>query len=154
MGFYGSVPVPGLIGSGFSNGASITIASLLVVTLGVFGNGFFDFFCFRVWNHFCSGSKRNFLGSYIRHFYDGFSRKLFEFGFNPVPLIVGSVQLFCFFDCRGVLSKAVIAEKVTGERFYSLFTQVVSLLIVSVILVIAAAFIEVVVFNSLLPSLV
>jgi len=67
-------------------------------------------------------------------------------------LVLEASSYFVSSIAGGVLSKAVVEEKIESERFYSLFTQVIALLLVSILLVVLAAGVETIVFNHFCPE--
>lgn len=67
-------------------------------------------------------------------------------------LVLEASAYFVSSIAGGVLSRAVVEEKIESERFHSLFTQVAALFILSLALISVAVVVETFVFNTLLPA--
>ncbi|MBU0635903.1 stage II sporulation protein M [Candidatus Micrarchaeota archaeon] len=137
----------------FRPGMSVSLEGLLINNLGVLFLGFLISFVFEFGTTFVVVRNAIFWGLTLGIFMTAFPGNFLSLLLILPHLLLEASSYFVSSIAGGVLSKAVTAEKISSERFYSLFTQVASLLLVSVVLVLIAGLIEVIVFNSVLPQL-
>jgi uncharacterized membrane protein SpoIIM required for sporulation len=131
----------------------ISFQALMFNNIGVLLLGFLFAFIFEFGTTFVVVRNAIFWGLTLGFFINSFSG-------NPIGLLLIFPHLileasgyFVSSIAGGVMSKSIIEEKIESERFRDLFTQVLVLLLVSILLVILAAGIETIVFNQLFPRI-
>lgn len=153
--WYQDVPLanvfPGQFGVFSPSKAMVTIEGLLFNSIGVLLLGFLFSFVFEFGTTFVVIRNAIFWGLTLGVFAGSYPGNLLGLLLIAPHLVLEASSYFVSSIAGGVLSKAVVEEKIESECFYSLFTQVIALLAVSIMLVLIAAGIEAVVFNQLFP---
>jgi uncharacterized membrane protein SpoIIM required for sporulation len=136
----------------FNPGSTVSFQGLLSNNIGVLLLGFLFSFVFEFGTTFVVIRNSIFWGLTLGLFINSFSGAPLGLLLILPHLVLEASSYFVSSIAGGVLSRAVVEEKIESERFYSLFTQVIALLVVSVLLVVLAAGIETVVFNLFFSS--
>lgn len=136
----------------FNPGSTVSFQGLLFNNIGVLLLGFLFSFVFEFGTTFVVIRNAIFWGLTMGIFAGSYPGNLLGLFLIVPHLVLEASSYFVSSIAGGILSKAVVEEKIESERFYSLFTQVIALLVVSIVLVIIAAGVETVVFNTLFPK--
>ncbi len=136
----------------FNPGSTVSFQGLLFNNIGVLLLGFLFSFVFEFGTTFVVIRNGIFWGLTLGVFAGSFPGNLLALLLIAPHLVLEASSYFVSSIAGGVLSRAIVEEKIESERFYSLFTQVIALLVVSIVLVVVAAGVETIVFNQLFPK--
>ena len=132
----------------FDLGKTVDFSGLVLNNFGVLFLGFLFSFLFEFGATFVVMRNAIFWGLTLGLFLSSFSASPFALLLIFPHLVLEASAYFISSIGGSVLSRAVIEEKIHSERFFSLLTQVVALLVVSFFLVLFGAAVETIVFNS------
>lgn len=133
----------------FDPNVSVVFQHLIVNNIGVLLLGFLISFVFEFGTTFVVVRNAIFWGLTLGFFLGSAYNTTAGLLLIVPHLLLEASSYFVSSIAGGILSRAVAEEQLESERFYSLFTQVVSLLVISILLVVFAAGVETIVYNSL-----